>query len=105
MIATGTQGAGGARARDTSFSVEGYKFFCWDSENSIVGAGDNKIGVNQNGKPSRLFTKARDNPEFNQHRECEGQPSGRCHHTAALHTGQGALLQRINLERSDRGGF
>jgi len=43
---------------------EGFQFFCWDSENSIRNSGDNRIGLNNNNKPSRLFTAARANPEF-----------------------------------------
>jgi hypothetical protein len=43
---------------------EGYKFFCWDSENSFRSTGSNRVGLDNANKPTRLFTKARENSEF-----------------------------------------
>ncbi|MHB1033246.1 MAG: lamin tail domain-containing protein [Pirellulales bacterium] len=42
----------------------GYKFFAWDSERTLEGINDNRIGVNQNDRPSRLFQQLRANAEF-----------------------------------------
>ncbi len=42
----------------------GYKFFTWDSERTLEGLNDNRIGVNQNGRPSRITAQLRQNPDF-----------------------------------------
>jgi len=42
----------------------GYKFFCWDSERILEGVNDNRLGVNNNDKPSRLYHNLRENAEF-----------------------------------------
>ncbi|MGJ8695470.1 MAG: LamG-like jellyroll fold domain-containing protein [Verrucomicrobiaceae bacterium] len=43
----------------------GYKFVCWDAERSLENlGGDNKTGVGQADKPSRLYSQLRANAEF-----------------------------------------
>lgn len=43
----------------------GYKFVCWDAERSLESiTGDNRTGVGQENKPSRLYSQLRANPEF-----------------------------------------
>lgn len=43
----------------------GYKFVCWDAERSLENvSGDNRTGVGQADKPSRLYSQLRSNPEF-----------------------------------------
>ncbi|MDA8968921.1 CotH kinase family protein [Akkermansiaceae bacterium] len=43
----------------------GYKFVCWDAERSLENtSGDNKTGVGQDNKPSRLYSQLRANAEF-----------------------------------------
>ncbi|MDF7800152.1 lamin tail domain-containing protein [Pontiellaceae bacterium B1224] len=51
----------GARRRRAG---EGYKFFCWDSEQSLTSAGANTTGKHNSGKPTDLFHNARTNEEF-----------------------------------------
>ena len=44
---------------------EGYKFVSWDAERTLESiSGDNKTGVAQSDKPSRLYSQLRANPEF-----------------------------------------
>lgn len=46
-------------------SGSGYKFVCWDAERSLESTtGDNRTGVGQDNKPSRLYSQLRNNPEF-----------------------------------------
>jgi len=43
----------------------GYKFVCWDAERTLENVnGDNRTGVGQADKPSRLYSQLRANPEF-----------------------------------------
>ncbi|MDA7887928.1 CotH kinase family protein [Akkermansiaceae bacterium] len=43
----------------------GYKFVCWDAERTLENiTGDNRTGVGQDNKPSRLYSQLRANPEF-----------------------------------------
>lgn len=43
----------------------GYKFVCWDAERTLEStSGDNRTGVGQSNKPSRLYSQLRANPEF-----------------------------------------
>lgn len=43
----------------------GYKFVNWDAERTLESvSGDNRTGVNQSNKPSRLYAQLRANPEF-----------------------------------------
>jgi hypothetical protein len=43
----------------------GYKFFCWDAERTLEGVGGNdRTGINQDLRPSRLYNQLRANPEF-----------------------------------------
>ncbi|YCM43034.1 CotH kinase family protein [Verrucomicrobiaceae bacterium 227] len=43
----------------------GYKFVCWDAERTLENvSGDNRTGVGQEDKPSRLYSQLRANPEF-----------------------------------------
>ena len=44
----------------------GYKFVCWDAERTLESiTGDNRTGVGQDNKPSRLYSQLRSNSEFN----------------------------------------
>ena len=44
---------------------DGYKFVCWDAERTLENTtGDNRTGVGQDDKPSRLYSQLRANPEF-----------------------------------------
>jgi hypothetical protein len=44
----------------------GYKFVCWDAERTLENiTGDNRTGVGQDNKPSRLYSQLRSNSEFN----------------------------------------
>ena len=44
---------------------DGYKFVCWDAERTLENTtGDNRTGVGQADKPSRLYSQLRANPEF-----------------------------------------
>jgi hypothetical protein len=42
----------------------GFKFFSWDAERTLESVTQNRSGVNQADKPSRLFAQLRANPEF-----------------------------------------
>ncbi|MDF7807188.1 lamin tail domain-containing protein [Pontiellaceae bacterium B12219] len=43
---------------------EGYKFFCWDAEQSLTSASGNTTETHNPGKPTDLFHHARTNEEF-----------------------------------------
>ena len=44
---------------------EGYKFFNWDAERTLESTtGNNRTGVGQSNKPSRLYSRLRENAEF-----------------------------------------
>lgn len=42
----------------------GYKFFCWDVERSLENVNENRLNLNRDNKPTRIFHKLKENAEF-----------------------------------------
>ncbi len=51
-------------ARNRRETLHGFRFFCWDAENSLLDPQKNYVNINNNGNPSMLYTKLRQNGEF-----------------------------------------
>lgn len=80
---------------------EGYKFFSWDAERTLENEnGDNKTGVNENDKPSRLYGQLRSNPEFLM--QFADQAHAQLFNDGALTPAQCDARYRVLSDRLDR---
>lgn len=51
-------------ARNRISPEYGFRFFCWDAEDALLDVNVNMTGENNNGNPSMIYTKLRQNEEF-----------------------------------------
>ncbi len=51
-------------ARNRREPATGFRFFCWDAEDALLDPEVNYVNENNNGNPSMIYTKLRQNEEF-----------------------------------------